>query len=219
MFTGIIKGLGTVNSISRGRKSGILSIKSASMENNAYPGQSIAINGICLTVRKINQSGLVFDFSPETFNSTTMKYLKPADKVNMEPALSVTSDLSGHFVLGHVDGVGRIKVKIKSGNSYILGIEILESGPESVRNYIIEKGSISADGISLTITDIDNSVFYVSIIPHTYDETNIKFKKIGDYVNLESDILEKTVILKINDVLSSRLKGITNEFLAEKGFL
>ncbi|MDA8157940.1 MAG: riboflavin synthase [Deltaproteobacteria bacterium] len=226
MFSGIIKEQGAVKSISNG----ILSIAAKNTGKNAYIGQSIAVNGVCLTVKKINYPVLYFDYTPATLNDSALKYLKINESVNIEPALSVNSDISGHFVLGHIDGIGRISVKKRTGNSIIIGIKIINSIDADIKNYIIKKGSISIDGISLTVNETGGGIFFVSLIPLTYAETNLKFKTAGDYVNLESDIIERTVVNRLKDAASepsdggakkpaANSGGLTMEFLAENGFM
>ena len=222
MFSGIIKEKGLVRSINKG----ILSIIAPITRKNAYVGQSIAVNGLCLTVRKINSQELFFNFTPETYLSSTLRYLKIGEKVNIEPALSANSDISGHFVLGHIDGIGKIVLKKPVENSFVLGIKIFNTINDDIKKYLIKKGSIAIDGISLTINEFKNDVFFVSIIPLTHNETNLSFKGIGDYVNLESDILEKTIVKRVDDIFkqpfnsSKSIKdGLTYEFLSENGYL
>ena len=226
MFSGIIKEQGIVKSLNNG----ILSVAAKNTGKNAYIGQSIAVNGVCLTVKKINYPVLYFDYTPATLNDSALKYLKINESVNIEPALSVNSDISGHFVLGHIDGIGRISVKKRTGNSIIVGIKIINSIDADIKNYIIKKGSISIDGISLTVNEIGDDIFFVSVIPLTYDETNLKFKTTGDYVNLESDIIERTVVNRLKDMAAEPVdgeakktgvsrSGLTAEFLAENGFM
>lgn len=236
MFSGIIKEKGTVNFINKRGNNGVLSVSAPVTQNTSYLGQSISINGLCLTVREINASGLVFDFTPETFLSSTLKYLKVGEKVNIEPALSVDSDLSGHFVLGHVEGIGKITVRKMVKNSFVFGIEILRETGKDISKYMISKGSVCIDGISLTINGVKGSLFFVSIIPFTLDETNLKYKKIGDFVNLEPDILEKTAADRIESIYggnnrhinvkpggntysNGKNNEITYEFLSEHGFI
>jgi riboflavin synthase len=223
MFSGIIKELGTVKNINNG----ILSLAASVTGKNAYIGQSIAVNGLCLTVKKITYPVIYFDFTPETLRVSAIKYLKINEKVNIEPALSVNSDISGHFVLGHVDGIGKITAKNKEGNSIIIGIKVINSIDGDIKKYIIKKGSIGIDGISLTVANIKEGIFFASIIPLTYEKTNLKFKSVGDYVNLESDIIGKTVMNSINnmaeapdgDKLTNGGSGLTMDFLSENGFI
>lgn len=231
MFSGIIKEIGVVRSLNKG----ILSISAPITGENAYIGQSIAVNGLCLTVRKINYRELFFDFTPETYLASALRYLKIGEKVNIEPAISANSDISGHFVLGHIDGIGKIILKKPVNNSFVIGIKIFNTVQDDIKNYLIKKGSIAIDGISLTISEFKNDVFFVSIIPLTYNETNLSFKRVGEYVNLESDILEKTIVKRIDDIIRSEGKkngtehplnpgkgiksGLTYEFLSENGYL
>ncbi|MGC8554685.1 MAG: riboflavin synthase [Candidatus Acidulodesulfobacterium sp.] len=233
MFTGIIKETGKVKSIS----AGVISIAVKDAGKSSYIGQSISVNGVCLTVKKIAYPVLSFDYTPATFNASALKYLKINEAVNIEPALSVNSDISGHFVLGHVDGIGKIIETRKFGNSIIIGIKITHSIDGNLEKYIIAKGSVSIDGISLTVNGVKNGLFFVSIIPLTYRETNLNYKTIGDYVNIESDIIERTVVSRLKDLGASRLiccnegnaakeengyskaGGVTVEFLTENGFI
>ena len=191
MFTGIIKEKGEVRSITFRSNSGILGVYLPECSVKSYIGQSIAVNGICLTVRTITAKTVYFDFSPETFKKSSLKYMKVGTKVNIEPALSVNSDISGHFVLGHIDGTGKIINKRQYSNAYLIGIA--NNAPE-LSKYLINKGSIAVDGISLTINEIKNNDFYVSIIPLTYKFTNLGNIKIGGFVNIEFDIIEKAAI-------------------------
>jgi riboflavin synthase len=233
MFTGIIKETGKVKSIS----AGVISIAVKDAGKSAYMGQSISVNGVCLTVKKIAYPVLFFDYTPATFNASALKYLKINEAVNIEPALSVNSDISGHFILGHIDGIGKIIETRKLGNSIIIGIKITHSIDGNLEKYIIAKGSVSIDGISLTVNGVKNGSFFVSIIPLTYRETNLNYKTTGDYVNIESDIIERTVVSRLNDLDASRLirgiegsaakegsgyskaAGVTMEFLTENGFI
>lgn len=222
MFTGIIKEQGVIKSIN----SRVLSVAVKNAGKNAYIGQSIAVNGLCLTVKKINHSLLYFDFTPVTYLASTLKYFKINEKVNIEPALSVNSDISGHFVLGHIDGIGKITSKKSIGNSIIIGIKIINSIGDDIKKYIIEKGSIAIDGISLTVNETKSDTFLVSIIPFTHDKTNLKYKTIGSYVNLESDIIEKTVVKRLENISGGEIKqseggynGLNVKFLAENGFM
>jgi riboflavin synthase len=231
MFTGIIKEKGEVKSITFRSNSGVLGVYLPKCSIKSYMGQSIAVNGICLTVISIAAKTVYFDFSPETFKKSSLKYMKTGTKVNIEPALSVNSDISGHFVLGHIDGIGKIKNKRQYNNAYLVGIT--NNTPESSK-YLINKGSIAIDGISLTINEIKNNDFYVSIIPLTYKFTNLEDIKIGEFVNIEFDIIEKAVIDNSERLLKNssfetnpdsinhgdieRTK-ITREFLYENGFI
>lgn len=233
MFSGIIKEVGIVQSIN----SGVLSVTAPSVIKNAYIGQSIAVDGLCLTVKKLNYREIFFDFTPETYSASALKYLKIGTKVNIEPALTVSSDISGHFVLGHIDGIGKLVLKKAVKNSFVVGIKIFNTINDDFKKYLIKKGSITVNGVSLTINELKGDVFFMSIIPLTYSETNFRYKVIGDYVNLESDILEKTIVTRVDDILGNagknvkagcrsdinknvmQGKGLTVQFLSDNGYL
>jgi len=191
MFTGIIIELGEVAALDKKGSSARLSIKGKETIKDAAIGDSIAINGVCLTVTKllIHNSELSFDVSYETLKNTNLGNLKIGDRVNLEPSLKPNSKLGGHFVTGHVDGIGRIRTKTVSGNAVRIEID----APNNVFKYLIEKGSVAVDGISLTVVNVLKDAFSVVIIPHTAKLTTIGFKNVGDTVNLEPDILGKYV--------------------------
>lgn len=191
MFTGIIVEVGMVYEIQKFAQGARIKIFSKKVVPRSNLGDSISVNGACLTVSEIDKSKSIFSFdvSHETLDKTTLGMLKKDDPVNLEPALTLNTPLGGHLVSGHVEGVGRIK-KIKSiGND--LKIEI--NAPEDILRYCIKKGSIAVDGVSLTIVDLFSDSFTVVIIPHTANTTTIGAKKIGSSVNLESDIIAKYV--------------------------
>lgn len=191
MFTGLIIELGEVVSLEKKTEGARLSIKASEIAKDAVPGDSIAINGVCLTVTELrtHNSELFFDISYETLKSTNLGNLKRGDRVNIEPSLRPNSKLGGHFVTGHVEDIGKIKSKAPMGNAMRIEIE----APDSVLRYLVEKGSIAVDGISLTVVDVLKGAFSVVIIPHTAKMTTIGFKNVGDTVNLEPDILGKYV--------------------------
>lgn len=190
MFTGLIVELGEVAAVEKGTNSARLSIKCKEVIKDADIGDSIAVNGVCLTVVELRTlSELFFDVSYETLRSTNLGNLKRGDKVNLEPSLKPNSKLGGHFVTGHVEDVGKIKTKTAIGNA----VKIEVDAPGSVLKFLIEKGSVAVDGISLTVVNVLKDAFSVVIIPHTAAMTTIGFKNIGDTVNLEPDILGKYV--------------------------
>lgn len=200
MFTGIIEGLGIVTSIRKTGNGVRLCLKPV-FDMEAQIGESISVNGVCLTVSEIHnprprpakrggpKSAISFDVSPETLKSTNLGELKANDKVNLERALRATDRLGGHIVTGHVDGVGSIKDKRKEGEYTFYTF----SAHKEVLRYLVKKGSVAVDGISLTVIDIGDNYFKVAIIPHTLKVTTLGFKGIGDRVNLEADILGKYV--------------------------
>ncbi len=189
MFTGLIIELGEVTGLERRAQNARLAIKGRAILKDIAVGDSIAINGVCLTVTSIERDVVSFDVSGETLHSTNLGDLKRGDKVNLEPSLRPDSKMGGHFVTGHVDGIGRIRSRRLEGNAERIEIE----APADVLHYLVRKGSVTVDGISLTVVDVLKDAFSLVIIPHTASLTTIGFKKIGDTVNLEPDILAKYV--------------------------
>ncbi|HWR89257.1 MAG TPA: riboflavin synthase [Dissulfurispiraceae bacterium] len=189
MFTGIITELGEIASLDRKGEGAQLTVRAPQTTGDAAVGDSISVNGICLTVVEIKGKDISFDVSFETLNSTNLGSLKRGDRVNLEPALKPNSKMGGHFVTGHIDGIGKIRSRRRIGNADRIEIE----APAQVLRYLVGKGSVAIDGISLTVVDVLKDAFSVVIIPHTADMTTIGFKKGGDTVNLEPDILAKYV--------------------------
>jgi riboflavin synthase len=189
MFTGLIIELGEVSGIERRGRNARLAVKGRAILKDIAVGDSIAINGVCLTVTNIDRDIVSFDVSGETLLSTNLGGLKRGNKVNLEPSLRPDSKMGGHFVTGHVDGVGRIRSRMLEGNAERVEIE----APAEVLHYLVRKGSVTVDGISLTVVDVFKDAFSLVIIPHTASLTTIGFKKIGDTVNLEPDMLAKYV--------------------------
>ena len=189
MFTGLITELGEIAALEKKAGSARISVKAGKILPDAAIGDSISVNGVCLTVTNIDKDTLFFDVSYETLNSTNLESMKKGDHVNLEPSLRPNSKLGGHFVTGHVDGVGRIRSKTLSGNAVRFEIE----APAHVLKYLVEKGSVAVDGISLTVVDVFQDAFSVVIIPHTKKMTTMGFKSAGDTVTLETDILAKYV--------------------------
>lgn len=210
MFTGLVETFGTITAVANTGNDIRLSMKPVS-EFDVQLGDSVAINGVCLTVTTHN-GDISFDVSPETLKSTNLGDLKSGDRVNLERALRLSDRLGGHIVTGHVDGIGSIRDKRKAGEYTFYTVE----SPPEVLKYIVKKGSIAVDGISLTVVDHDSRSFSVAIIPHTLQATNLGDKGAGDKVNLEADIIgkyvEKLVGAKDNDA------GLM-ELLKEKGFV
>ncbi|HEY3932228.1 MAG TPA: riboflavin synthase [Verrucomicrobiae bacterium] len=193
MFTGIIQETGTVENIVRGKKSIALTICAKTSARGLKTGGSLAVNGCCLTATKISSRGkfklVQFDLLNETWQRTNFQFLKIGSQVNLERPLRADGEFGGHFVTGHIDGVGKILRREKSGADHVLEI----STPESVMRHVIEKGSIAIDGISLTVAGVGKKSFCVWIIPHTLKITALYQRKIGDAVNLEADLLGKYV--------------------------
>jgi riboflavin synthase len=210
MFTGIITALGSIRRVTRKGADALLEVDASMPLEDIRIGDSIAINGACLTVTQKADRRFTADVSAETLSRTNLGTLKAGDRVNLEKALRFNDFLGGHLVLGHVDGQGKIQEKTGSANSIILGIEI----PEEIMRYLVEKGSIAVDGVSLTVNRCEKKRFYVTMIPHTAQGTTLGLKKAGDAVNIETDIIGKYV----ERFLQPR-KGMDMGFLAEHGFL
>ena len=189
MFTGIIETLGKVADIERTPESARLTVAAGAVAEDVALGDSVAVDGVCLTVTDVAPPHIRFDAVYETMRKTTLGMLQPGDPVNLERALPVGGRLGGHIVQGHVDGTGRIASIRPIGNSWFIYID---AAPELMR-YVVAKGSISVDGISLTVAEAEDRTFAVSIIPHTWEHTNLQHKRAGDSVNIECDILGKYV--------------------------
>lgn len=218
MFTGIVEELGKIKKISQGADSARLLIEGAKVLEDVKIGDSIAVNGICLTVTEFNHIFFGVDVMAETLRKTNLLQLKPGDYVNLERALRLGDRLGGHIVSGHIDGVGTIVSMQKEDIAMLTEIK----APPKVMKYILTKGSVAIDGISLTVVNHTQDTFVVSLIPHTAKLTTLGYKKIGDQVNLESDIIGKYVEKLLgseNSQKEDKPKGMTLEFLAEQGYL
>jgi len=188
MFTGIIKELGNVEKILRNSTLTKIGVKAKAVFEEAKASDSISVDGVCLTVSDKKNDILFFDAVKPTIEKTNLKRLKLRDFVNLEPALKMGEKLGGHFVLGHIDIEDKIKRIIKKNNYWQLEINL----PVNFKKYIIDNGSVSLNGISLTVKKVTPRFFTVDIIPFTYENTNLKYKKVGDWVNLEFDYLLKS---------------------------
>lgn len=214
MFTGIIEEIGKIKS-KNGTSSGYrLVIEADLIFDGLKPGDSVSVNGVCLTADAIDGKTFAADVMPETMISSSLGSLSPGSRINLERAMALGGRFGGHIVSGHIDGTGTISKVINDGNAVRIRVE---TGSGLLR-YIIKKGSIAIDGISLTVTDVDSSGFGVSIIPHTGSGTVLLEKKPGDTVNLENDIVGKYVerFMKTGD--EPKKSAITLEFLEEYGF-
>ena len=230
MFTGLIAELGTVERLAEDSTSCQLTVRAPKILPGVKIGDSIAVNGVCLTVVRLLGNTFTADVMPETVRRTTLHQLQPGDKVNLEKALRPTDGLDGHIVQGHVEGVGKIQQVTPEGNALVYRIE----APRELLRYIVEKGSIAVDGISLTVTEDDGSGFGVSLIPHTAKMTTLGYKRAGDMVNLETDILARYVEKMLgfqktqkysdarhtaaDDEQSPSDSELTEEFLLRHGF-
>jgi riboflavin synthase len=210
MFTGIVEGLGKVKRLTMKGADAVLEIETAINLTDVSIGDSIAVNGACLTVTSKNQQSFNADVSAETLHRTTLNLLQAGHKVNLEKSLRVGGFIGGHFVLGHVDAAGRILSQAQKSGSLILAVEM----NDNLSRYIVEKGSVAIDGISLTVNKLEKNRFYVNIIPHTATNTTLLMKKEGDLVNIETDVLGKYV-----EKLLHSPQGIDKDFLAQHGFL
>jgi riboflavin synthase len=210
MFTGIVESMGTVKRLARKGEDALLFIDTSMNLDDLKIGDSIAINGACLTVTEKTGSIFSADVSAETMARTNIKLLKSGEKVNLEKSLRMNSFLGGHLVLGHVDGMGKIQEKIIKANSIQFGVEI----DNELSRYVVEKGSIAVDGISLTVNSCEKNRIYVNMIPYTARNTTLEFKKVADLVNIETDIIAKYI-----EKFLTPGKGIDMNFLAEHGFL
>ena len=211
MFTGIIEEMGNVKALRREAGAARLTISASTVLGSTALGDSICVNGVCLTVVDTGKSEFSADVANETLKVTNLGELQVGQKVNLERALQLSARIGGHLVTGHVDAVGWIREKRQEGNSWRVFIE----APETALRYIIKKGSVAVDGISLTVADVDITGFSIAMIPHTAKLTTLGFKSAGDSVNLETDIIGKYV----ERLLSGRVEGDLNlEFLRGHGF-
>ncbi|MDW7651912.1 MAG: riboflavin synthase [Bacillota bacterium] len=216
MFTGIVEELGEVKALALQGDSAKLSVSAHKVLRDVRLGDSIAVNGVCLTVTSFSAREFTADVMPETFRKSNLFRLQSQDAVNLERALALGGRLGGHLVSGHVDGVGTITEKRIEGNAVIFRF----SAPGDVLRYIIPKGSVAVDGISLTVADVGAETFSVSVIPHTASLTTLGSKGKGDPVNLENDMIGKYVerLLGIQRETEEK-KDISMEFLKANGFL
>ncbi|MGM0395852.1 MAG: riboflavin synthase [Bacillota bacterium] len=216
MFTGIIEEIGTVRAITKSEKAARISIDATKVLEDVKLGDSISTNGVCLTVTNFSKSNFTVDVMAETIRRSNLGLLSPGMEVNLERSLKASDRLGGHIVSGHIDGIGKIIDLKKEDNA----IWITVSADRNLLRYIISKGSIAIDGISLTVAYVDDNNFQVSIIPHTKEYTTLLQKKVGDVVNLECDLvgkyIEKLMVYGKNDSGESK---IDMEFLQRNGFV
>lgn len=213
MFTGIIEEIGHLQSIKRNSSSAVLTILADKVLEGTRIGDSIAVNGVCLTVVGMNGNSFDADVMHETLDRSSLSLLRTDSKVNLERAMAANGRFGGHIVAGHVDGTGRITNVKKDDNAVWYTIK----ADENIMRYIIEKGSVAIDGISLTVADTGRDYFKVSVIPHTRQLTILSDKKAGDIVNIENDCVGKYIEKFMNS--SDRDHGhLTKEFLLSNGF-
>lgn len=217
MFTGIVEEIGIVKSV----QSKVITIEANKIFDDLHLGDSVAVNGTCLTVSSFDNKIFNADVTQETLNRTNLGSLKNGSRVNLERAMTLSGRFGGHIVSGHIDGVGSIKSMKKNDNAIILTIEV----PRQLMKYIVEKGSVAVDGISLTVASLTDNTFSIAVIPHTLKETVLYYKKEGDKVNIENDVIgkyvERLLTFKEDDKENSndsKKSNITMEFLLKNGF-
>lgn len=218
MFTGIVEEIGKIEGVQKGSRSSILKIAARRVLEGSQIGDSIACNGVCLTVTNMSEGSYECDVMAETLRRSNLGELKAGDRVNLERALAVGSRLGGHIVSGHIDGRGTIVSMEREDNA----VWVMIRAEKEILRYIIEKGSIAIDGISLTVAYVDDKVFRISMIPHTGEATTLLSKKPGDSVNLENDLIgkyvEKLLFAKKEEEKEEK-ENLTMDFLSEYGFI
>lgn len=215
MFTGIVEEIGVIRSVRRGANSSVLSIGAKTVLSDLKIGDSVAVNGVCLTATAKDNGGFSADVMHETLNRSSLGNLTAGSRVNLERAMAADGRFGGHIVSGHIDGTGKVSSVKRDDNAVWYTID---TAPSLLR-YIVEKGSITIDGISLTVARVTNTDFSASLIPHTAAVTILGEKRPGDTVNLETDIIGKYVEKLLTTPAEEKQKsGITLEFLAKNGF-
>ncbi|EGW41603.1 riboflavin synthase [Desulfosporosinus sp. OT] len=217
MFTGIVEELGIVRGLRLLPESGQLTLEGQKVLHGTQIGDSIAVNGVCLTVIRQSDRDFTVDVMAETLEKTNLAELKSGSHVNLERALQLQTRLGGHLVSGHVDGVGNIRRITPWGIAQVYEI----SASPTLLSFVLPKGSIAIDGISLTVIDVESDCFTVSLIPHTFKETTLGLKGIGGSVNLETDLIGKYVarFMGLNTAISKDKQDLSLGFLAEHGFV
>lgn len=209
MFTGIIEETGVIRAVQRGAKSAVLTVEAKKVLEDVHIGDSIATNGVCLTVTSVRGDCFTADVMNESLRRSSLGDLKPGSRVNLERAMAANGRFGGHIVSGHIDGTGTV-VSVRRDDIAVW--YTIRTTPQLMR-YIVEKGSIAIDGISLTVAAVETDRFSVSVIPHTAQETTLSEKRPGATVNLENDVIGKYV-----EKLMQKDSGITLDFLAQNGF-
>jgi riboflavin synthase len=217
MFTGIVEEMGAVTSLDKTLAGTRMTILAATVMSDLKIGDSVSINGTCLTVVTKGEQDFVVEISPETLSVTAMGQLAPGAPVNLERAMKLNERIGGHLVAGHVDGVGTIRSRHQEGNAIFFTIE----APSEILRYCVVKGSITVDGISLTINEVADHSFSVAIIPHTAKVTTLGLKQVNDTVNLESDLIGKYVerLLQERSQLPKTTPIIDKDYLKKRGLL
>ena len=208
MFTGIVEEVGKITAVTRNQ----ISVECYKILDDVNLGDSVAVNGVCLTVVNFSDKGFIADVSPETFSVTALNNLKSGDYVNLERAMPANGRFGGHIVSGHVDGIGKIVGINPNKGFYDVKIELMNENSK----YVIKKGSITVNGISLTVADTERNFVTIAVIPHTFENTNLKWLKSGAFVNIEVDILAKYIEKFLST--SDNRSGIDIDFLQRNGF-
>jgi len=214
LFTGIVEHVGRIESLERGPEGGRLRIHAGPLSESLAIAGSVAVNGCCLTVVELANEAFAADLSSETLKRTAFGEMKPGGRVNLERPLTAGKELGGHFMQGHVDGIGRVARLAPEGANWWLGVRV----PPEVERYVVMKGSIAIDGISLTVASLADGVAEVAIIPYTYEHTNLRGLVPGDAVNLEADILAKYVEKLLDTRRAPAPSRLSMASLVEEGF-
>ncbi|MCV9888289.1 riboflavin synthase [Metabacillus halosaccharovorans] len=214
MFTGIIEEIGTIQNVQNSKEAIVFTIGAKHILHDVSLGDSISVNGVCLTVTEFSAESFSVDVMPETVRSTSLSQLKKRSPVNLERAMAANGRFGGHFVSGHVDGIGKITKKHQVSNAVYYEIQV----PEELTSTLIHKGSITVDGISLTIFGLDKEKVVISIIPHTLGETILGTKGVGDIVNIECDMVGKYIKKFVSQQVQTKGPSLSKSFLEENGF-
>lgn len=215
MFTGIVEEVGTVKGISKGANSAVITVGASLVLEGLKVGDSIATNGVCLTVTRFDGSTFCADVMHETLSRSSLGSLRVGSPVNLERAMAADGRFGGHIVSGHIDGTGVVQRIAADDNAIWYSV----SAPESIMRYVIEKGSVALDGISLTVAKVEAGAFSVSVIPHTQQQTNLALKRVGDVINIENDLIGKYVEkLILTPATESRESRLSLDWLKENGF-
>lgn len=217
MFTGIIEEMGAVSSMEKTLAGTRITILASTVMSDLKIGDSVSVNGTCLTVVSKSEREFVVEVSPETLSVTTLEHLSAGAPVNLERAMKLNERIGGHLVAGHVDGVGTIRSRHQEGNAIFFTTE----APPEILRYCVAKGSITVDGVSLTINEVADHSFSIAIIPHTAKVTTLGFKQINDTVNLESDLIGKYVerLLQERNQLPKSTPIIDKDYLQKRGLI
>lgn len=215
MFTGLIEDVGTLKEIRMTSDHAAVTVSTSLPMAELNLGESISVNGVCLTVTSFGDGVFTADVSPETMRRTSLGHLSRGAAVNLERALRLSDRLGGHLVTGHVDGLGKIVERRQEGNAWVFRFQV----DTALASVLIEKGSVAIDGISLTVNDVSEDSFSLAIIPHTLDKTTLQHRQVGDEVNVETDLIGKYVARFMRGGGSGKPTGVTLDTLAKHGFL